>query len=81
MIVTEPKFWCQMHSEAKPTKKSKFGAEKCLLKGQTRTIGSLCSKNPNFLVVFREMFLQAKCGVGATGCMTFFRLAGSEIIG
>ena len=40
------KSMCLMHSEAKQTETSEFGAEKCLLQGQARRMGSLCSKCP-----------------------------------
>ena len=61
-----------MHSEAKQTWTSEFGAEKGLLQVQAR-IGSSCSKNPKLTMVFRERFLYAKCGKAA-GCVTFFWL-------
>ena len=34
-------------------------------KDKTRSVGGLFSKDPNFLVVFREEFLKAKFGVRA----------------
>ena len=44
--VTEHKFMCPMHSEAKQTKASEFGAEKGLLQGHAK-IGGSCPNNPN----------------------------------
>ena len=44
--VTEHKFMCPVHSEAKQTKASAFGAEKGLPQGRAETGGS-CSNNPN----------------------------------
>ena len=38
-IVTELKSVCPMHSEAKQTEMSEFGAEKGLLQGQARRTG------------------------------------------
>ena len=52
--VTEYKFVCLTHSEAKQTKTSEFGAEKGLLQDQARRTGDLCSKTLNFPVVFRQ---------------------------
>ena len=57
-----------MHSEAKPTE-MEFGA-KFIAKGKQRT-GSSCYKDPNSLVVSREVVLQAKFGGRAAGCVTF----------
>ena len=45
-----------MHSEATPTGRSEFGAEKGLLQIQARTVGGLCSKALNSWVVLREFF-------------------------
>ena len=50
-------------------------------KDQTRSMGGLCSKDPNFLMVFREECLKAKFGVRAAGCRTFFWLVGGEVTG
>ena len=36
-------------------------------------------KNPNSLMVFREVFLQAKLRVRAAGCVTSFLLVGGEV--
>ena len=44
-------------------------------------MGSLCSKDPNFPVVFREELLKAKFGVRPAGCVTFFWLEGGEVTG
>ena len=79
--ITEPKFVCPTHSEAKQTKTLELGAEKGLLQGQARRIGVLCSKTLNSLMVFREKLLKAKFGVRAAGCVTFFWLAGGEVTG
>ena len=54
---TRPKSMCPMHSEARHTEKSEFGAEKGFLQGQARRMGGPCSEDPNSLVVFREEFL------------------------
>ena len=48
-FVTEQKFICPMHSEAKQTER--FGAEKGLLQGQARRMGGLCSKTLNSLMM------------------------------
>ena len=50
-------------------------------RAQTRSRGSLCSKDPNFLVVFREEFLKAQFEMKAVGCVTFFWLVGGEVTG
>ena len=50
--VVKPKFVCPLHSEAKQTETSESGAEKLLLQGQTRRMGNLCLKDPNFLGLF-----------------------------
>ena len=70
--VTEHKFMCPTHSEAKQTEMSEFGTEKGLLQDQARKMSGLCPQTPNSPVVFGEEFLKAKFGVKATGCVTFF---------
>ena len=70
--VTKHKFVCQMHSEAKQTETSEFGAEKSLLQGHARRMGDSASKTTELLTVFREKFLQAKFGLRAVECVTFF---------
>ena len=47
MIVVKCTFVYLRHSEAKQTKVSEFGAEKGLLQGQARRMGSMHEKNPN----------------------------------
>ena len=42
LMVTEHKFVCPTHSEAKQTKMSEFGTEKGLLQGHARRTGGLC---------------------------------------
>lgn len=66
--VTE-KFMCPTHREAKQTETLEFGAEKCLLQGQARRTGGLCSKNQES-DGFGEKHLQAKFAAIAAGCVT-----------
>ena len=60
--VIEPKFVCLMHSEAKQTETSEFGAEKGLLQGHAKKTGALCSKYPNSPMVSGEEFLRQILG-------------------
>ena len=62
----------------KKPKKSEFKVEKDLLQGQARRMGSLCSKDPNSLVVLGEEFLKTKFRVGPAGCVNFFWLVGGR---
>ena len=55
-FVTELKFMCPTHSEAKQTETSQFGAEKDFLQGQAKRPGGFCSKSPNSVMVFGEKF-------------------------
>ena len=70
MFFAKPKFVCPMHSEAKQTKMSEFGADKGLLQGQAKSTGGFCSKDLNSPMVFRAEFL-AKFGVRVAGHVPF----------
>ena len=54
--VVKPKIMCGAHSEAKQTEMPEFGVQKGLLQIQARRTGSLCSKDLNSLMAFREGF-------------------------
>ena len=59
---------CVMHSEAKQTETSEFGAEKGLLQGHARRTGGLSSpQTPNSLKDFSKAFLKARWGRGVPG--------------
>ena len=45
---------CPMHSEAKQTETSEFGAEKGLLQGHARRTGGLYPKNPELPKEFQQ---------------------------
>ena len=47
---------------------------------EARRTDKLCSKDLNFPLVFREEFLKAKFGAGATGYVTCFCLVGGEVM-
>ena len=66
--VTKPKLICQAHSEPKQCEMSEFGAEKGLLQGQARGMGSLCSKDLNSPMVFRKGFIGKIWGQGCRVC-------------
>ena len=70
--VTKHKSVCQMHNEAKQTEMSEFGAQKGLLQGHARKMGDSGSKTTELLTAFRDKFLQAKFGLRAVECVTFF---------
>ena len=75
MCVVKPSYW---HRVA--MKESAAFTAGC----QARSLGSQCSKGPNFLVVLMERFFKTELGRGAVGCMiswwTFFWLVGGEVI-
>ena len=56
-FVTEPKFICPIHTQAKHTKKLELGAETNLSQGQGKRMGGLCSITPNSSMVLGEKFL------------------------
>ena len=67
--VIECKFVCLMHSEAKQTKRSEFGAVKDLLQGQARRMGDSCSKTPKLPDGFQgEVFIGKIWGEGYRVC-------------
>ena len=66
--VTECRFVCPTHSEAKQTETLEFGAENSLLQGWAMRLGGLCSKKlctPR--KGFSKEFLKARWGKGAPG--------------
>ena len=71
--------WCTVRPNKLKGQSLKQRKVNC--KDQTRSMGGLCSKDPNFLMVFREECLKAKFGVRAAGCRTYFWLVGGEVTG
>ena len=67
-IVTEHKFVCPMHNEAKQTKTLGFGAKRGLLQGHARRMGRSCSPlTPNSPKGLSKAFLKASWGSIAPG--------------
>lgn len=46
--------------ESRQTKTSDLGSEKCLVQGQVRVMGGLCSKDPELLDGFPEKYFIGK---------------------
>ena len=69
--------WCTVRPNKLKGQSLKQRKVNC--KDQTRSMGGLCSKDPNFLMVFREECLKAKFGMRAAGCRTYFWLVGGEV--
>ena len=81
-FVTELKFTCPTHSEAKQTETSVLGAEEGLLQGQARTVVAAL---PNAGAPWRFRWEVSTGKIGGWGvgcrCVTLFWLAGGEITG
>ena len=79
-FVTELKFTCPTHSEAKQTETSVLGAEEGLLQGQARTVVAAL---PNVGAPWRFRWEVSTGKIGGVGCrcVTLFWLAGGEITG
>ena len=60
--VTEGKFLCPMHSEAKQREKLEFGVKKGLLQSPTRRTGWLVLKTLNSSMVFKEKLYRKSLG-------------------
>ena len=58
--VTEHKFLCPTHSEAKQTKMSEFGAEEGLLQGHARRQVARAQNTPNSPKSFSKALLKAR---------------------
>ena len=59
-VLTERKFVCRTHSEAKQTEMPEFGAEKGLLQGHARRQVAPAPKSPQFSKGFGKAFLKAR---------------------
>ena len=67
ICVTEHKFMCPTHSEAKQTKMSAFGAEKGSLQGHARRWVAHAPKIPKSRKGFSKAFLKAGWVGGSQG--------------
>ena len=71
--VVEPNFVCPMHSEAKQTEMSEFGAEKGLLQGPSKEHEQLMlKKKPKLSDGFEGRIFKGKFWGRAAGCVAFF---------
>ena len=65
---------CLMHSEAKQTETSEFGAEKGLLQGHARRRVAHTLKTLNSLKAFSNALLKEREGKGMVSCCKFLRV-------